>query len=52
VTDTYTKVPYVQNIAVYSKKHSEQIKTLHGQDMEFHNIRSGGTQTNYWVLQS
>lgn len=35
----------MQNIAVYSKKHREQINTLHDQDVEFHNIRPGGTKT-------
>jgi hypothetical protein len=38
--------------AVYSKKHNKQINILHGQDVGFHNIRLGGTHTNYWVLQS
>jgi hypothetical protein len=41
---------YGEIIAVCSEIHIEHINTLCGQNAEFVNVKSGGTQRNHWAL--
>jgi hypothetical protein len=41
---------YREIIAVCSQIHTKLINTLCGQNVEFVNVKSGGTYSNHWVL--
>jgi hypothetical protein len=43
---------YREIIAVCSEIHTKHINTLCGQNVEFVNVKSGGTYSNYWKIQS
>jgi hypothetical protein len=38
-------------IAVCSEIHTKHINTLCGQNVEFVNVKPGGTYSNYWALK-
>ena len=38
-------------IAVCSQTHTKHINTLCGQNVEFMNVKPGGTYSNHWALQ-
>jgi len=38
-------------IAVCSQIHTEDIKTLCGQNVEFVNVKPGGTYSNHWSVK-
>jgi len=42
---------YMEIIAVCSHIHTEHINTLSGQNVEFFNIKPGGTHRNHWTLR-
>jgi hypothetical protein len=41
---------YSEIIAVCSEIHTKHINTLCGQNVEFVNVKPGGTYTNHWAL--
>jgi hypothetical protein len=41
---------YREIIAVCSEIHTKHINTLRGQNVEFVNVKPGGTYSNHWVL--
>jgi hypothetical protein len=41
---------YGEIIAVCSEIHTKHINTLCGQNVEFVNVKSGGTYSNHWAL--
>jgi hypothetical protein len=42
---------YREIIAVCSEIHTKHINTLCGQNVEFVNVKSGGTYSNHWALK-
>jgi hypothetical protein len=42
---------YREIIAVCSEIHNKHTKTLCGQNVEFVNVKSGGTCSNHWALK-
>jgi hypothetical protein len=44
-------MPYREIIAVCSEIHSKHINTLCGQNVEFLNVKPGGTYSNRWALE-
>jgi hypothetical protein len=42
---------YKEIIAVCSKIHTKHINTLWGQNVEFVNVKPGGTYSNHWALK-
>jgi hypothetical protein len=42
---------YREKIAVCSEIHTKHINTLCGQNVEFVNVKSGGTYSNHWALK-
>jgi hypothetical protein len=42
---------YSEIIAVCSEIHTKHINTLCGQNVEFVNVKSSGTQNNHWALK-
>jgi hypothetical protein len=42
---------YSEIIAVCSEIHTKHINTLCGQNVEFVNVKSGGTHSNRWALE-
>jgi len=43
---------YREIIAVCSEIHTKHINTLCGQNVEFVNVKSGGTYSDHWVLKT
>jgi hypothetical protein len=43
-------MPYREIIAVCSEIHTKHINTLRGQNVEFANVKPGGTYSNHWAL--
>jgi hypothetical protein len=43
---------YREIIAVCSEIHPKHINTLCGQNVEFENVKPGGTYSNHWALKS
>jgi hypothetical protein len=41
---------YREKIAVCSEIHTKHINTLCGQNVEFVNVKPGGTHSNHWAL--
>jgi hypothetical protein len=41
---------YSEIIAVCSEIHTKDINTLCGQNVEFVNVKPGGTYSNHWTL--
>ena len=41
---------YREIIAVCSEIHTEHINTLCGQNVEFVNVKTGGTYSDHWAL--
>jgi len=41
---------YREITAVCSQIHTKHINTLCGQNVEFVNVKPGGTQSNHWTL--
>jgi hypothetical protein len=39
-------------IAVCSEIHIKHVNTLCGQNVEFENVKNGGTYSNHWALKS
>jgi hypothetical protein len=39
-------------IAVCSEIHTKHLKTLCGQNVEYPNIKPGGTYSNHWALKA
>jgi len=42
---------YKKIIAVCSQIHTKHINTLCGQDVEFVNVKPGGTYSDHWTLE-
>jgi hypothetical protein len=42
---------YREIMAVYSEIHTKHINTLCGQNVEFVNVKPGGTYSNHWALE-
>jgi hypothetical protein len=42
---------YSEIIAVCSEIHTKHINTLCGQNVEFVNVKTGGTYINHWALK-
>jgi hypothetical protein len=42
---------YREIIAVCSEIHIKHINTLFGQNVEFFNVKPGGTYSNHWALK-
>jgi hypothetical protein len=42
---------YREIIAVCSEIHTKHINTLRGQNVEFANVKPGGTYSNHWALE-
>jgi hypothetical protein len=42
---------YSEMIAVCSESHTKHINTLCGQNVEFVNVKPGGTYSNHWALK-
>jgi hypothetical protein len=42
---------YSEIIAVCSEIHTKHINTLCGQNVEFVNVKRGGTYSNHWALK-
>jgi hypothetical protein len=42
---------YREIIAVCSEIHTKHINTLCGQNVEFVNVKPGGTYSNHWALE-
>jgi hypothetical protein len=42
---------YSETIAVCSEIHTKHINTLCGQNVEFLNVKRGGTYSNHWALK-
>jgi hypothetical protein len=42
---------YSEIIAVCSEIHTKHINTLCGQNVEFVNVKPGGTYSNHWALK-
>jgi hypothetical protein len=42
---------YREIIAVCSEIHTKHINTLCGQNVEFVNVKAGGTYSNHWALK-
>jgi len=42
---------YSEIIAVCSQTHTKHINTLRGQNVEFVNVKFGGTYSNHWALE-
>jgi hypothetical protein len=42
---------YREIIAVCSEIHTKRINTLCGQNVEFVNVKPGGTYSNHWALK-
>jgi hypothetical protein len=42
---------YSETIAVCSEIHTKHINTLCGQNVEFVNVKPGGTYSNHWALE-
>jgi hypothetical protein len=42
---------YREIIAVYSEIHTKHINTLCGQNVEFVNVKHGGTYGNHWAVK-
>jgi hypothetical protein len=42
---------YSEIIAVCSEIHTKHINTLCGQNVEFMNVKHGGTYSNHWALK-
>jgi hypothetical protein len=42
---------YREIIAVCSQIHKKHINTLCGQNVEFVNVKPGGTYSNHWALE-
>ena len=42
---------YRETIAVCSEIHSKHINTLCGQNIEFLNVKPGGTYSDHWALE-
>jgi hypothetical protein len=42
---------YSEIIAVCSQIHTKDINTLCGQNVEFVNVKRGGTYSNHWALE-
>jgi hypothetical protein len=43
---------YSEIIVVCSEIHTKQINTLCGQNVEFVNVKPGGTYTNQWAVKA
>ena len=43
---------YREIIAICSEFHTKHINTLCGQNIEFVNVKAGGTYTDHWALKS
>jgi hypothetical protein len=41
---------YIEIIAVCSEIHTKHINTLCGQNVEFVNVKLGGTYSNHWIV--
>jgi hypothetical protein len=42
---------FMEIIAVCSQIHAKHINTLCGQNVEFVNVKAGGTYSDYWALE-
>ena len=42
---------YREIIVIYSQMNTKHINTLCGQNVEFLNIKPGGTYSNHWALK-
>jgi hypothetical protein len=42
---------YSEIIAVCSQIHTKHINTLCGQNVEFFNVKAGGTYNNHWAIK-
>jgi hypothetical protein len=43
---------YSETIAVCSEIHTKHINTLGGQNVEFVNVKPGGTYSTHWALEN
>jgi hypothetical protein len=43
---------YREKIALCSEIHTKHINTLCGQNVEFVNVKPGGTYSNHWAIKS
>jgi hypothetical protein len=43
-------MPYSEIIAVCSEIHTKHINTLCGQNVQFVNVKHGGTYSNHWAV--